>query len=100
MALEQTKYAHGRYHEDIDISAVDYSALTNGRSQPIPFQINVDDGVKLSVKLVDSLVFEDMYFNPGDNPAQVIAVEAALTSVDIKAVYPFKPATTSINTTD
>ena len=98
--LSVNKNAYGRYHVALDISSEDYEGIQDGLGRPIPFQINSDDGVTLSVKLVDSLAFEDLYFNAGDNPPLVIAVESAAISANIKASFPYKPATTTINVTD
>ena len=100
MALEETKYAHGRYPVAIDLSSADYEALTDGLGRPIPFQLNLDDGAVLLVKLVDDdSAFVAVYFNAGDNPAQVIAVDdASGKTTGLVAIYPFKPATTTIST--
>ena len=94
------KYNHGKHHVVIDISTVDYSALTDGLGRPIPFQINAAAEVTLSVKLEDSTAFANLFFTAGDNPDLVIAIEDDATVSDvITALYPFKPATTTINTT-
>ena len=90
-------YAHGRHHVAIDISSAAYTALTDGKSRAIPFQINSDAEVDLSVKLEDDAAFADMHFMSGDNPALVVAIEAdALITDTLFAIYPFKPATTTI----
>jgi len=95
------RHAYGRYAVAIDLSSADYEALTDGKGREIPFQLNLDDGGLVTVKLVDSDVFVELYFNAGDNPAQVIAVDDASTkSTGLKAVYPYKPATTTISTTE
>ena len=96
--LSVNKNAYGRYPVTLDISSSAYTALTDGKGYPIPFQINSDDGVTLSVLLVDSAAYVDVYFNAGDNPPLVIAVASAAISANITAMYPYKPATTTINT--
>ena len=75
MSLEVNKHAHPRHHVVIDISSADYDALTDGKGRSIPFTIDAGEAVTLSVKLADSTAFEDYYFNAGDNPPLVIAVE-------------------------
>jgi hypothetical protein len=94
------KYAHPRYPVAIDLSSADYDAETDGQGIPIPFQLNCAEGGLVKVKLVDSDDFVEMYFNAGDNPSLVIAVDDDSTmSTGLVALYPYKPATTTINTT-
>lgn len=95
--LSVNKNAYGRYPVVLDISSLDYEALTDGKGRPIPFQINSDDGVTLSVLLVDSTAYANVYFNAGDNPPLVIAVASASITANITAMYPYKPATTTIS---
>lgn len=91
------KFAYGRYHEEIDISSVLYEALTDGAGHSIPFHINSDAAVDLSVLLEDSAAYETYHFTEGDNPALVIAVAQATVTATLRAAYPYKPATTTIN---
>ena len=93
-------YAHGRYPVAIDLGAADYEALTDGLSRSIPFQLNCAEGGLVKVMLEDDSVYVEMYFNAGDNPAKIIAVDdASDMSTGLVAVYPYKPSTTTINTT-
>ena len=93
--------AHGRYPVAIDLSSEDYEAPDDAQGNPIPFQLNCAEGGLVSVKLVDDAsAFTEMYFNAGDNPALVIAVDDDSTMTDgLVAIFPYKPATTTINTT-
>ena len=98
MSGQLEKHAFGRYHVTVDISAADYEALTDGLGRPIPFQLNLSEADDLEVKLEDSTAWEGLHFNAGDNPNLVVAVktDATATAV-ITAVYPYKPATITIN---
>jgi hypothetical protein len=97
-AREINKHAHGRYTVAVDVSAADYEALTDGYGLPIAFQLNVSEGVDLSVKPIDSSTFVTMHFAAGDNPTLLKAVENQSTTVTLLALYPYKPATTTVNT--
>ena len=98
MSLEQTKYSHGRWAEAITFSANLYSALTDGQGRSIPFQLNSQEGGVVRVLLEDAAAYVDMYFNAGDNPNMVIGVDdRGALSINLVAVYPFKPAVITIN---
>lgn len=94
------KYAYPKYSVAIDLTSEDYEAPDDGQGVPIPFQLNCAEGGLVKVKLVDSDAFVEQYFNTGDNPSLVIAVDDASTmTTGLVALYPYKPATTTINTT-
>ena len=95
------KNAYGRHHVAVDVSSIAYTALTDTLSRPIPFQINAAEDVLLSVKMVDDTAYANHFFSVGDNPDLVIAIDvkAAVDAGTISAIYPYKPATTTIKTT-
>ena len=95
------KSAHGRYAVPIDLTSADYEAPEDGQGVPIPFQLNCADGGLVTVYLVDDpTTAVQMYFNAGDNPSLLIGVDDGSTmSTGLVALYPYKPATTTINTT-
>jgi len=95
------KTAHGRYALAIDLSAADYTAPEDALGRPIPFQLNCAEGGLVKVKLMDDADnFVEMYFNAGDNPSLVIAVDDASTmSTGLVALFGSIAPTTTILTT-
>ena len=100
MALEVTKYAHGRFPVAITYAANVYEAIEDALGRPIPFELNAPEGGIVRVLMEDAIAYVDVYFNPGDNPAMIIGVDdRGALSAGLVAVYPFKPASTTINVT-
>ena len=99
--LTENKYSHGRYPVAITYTAGYYTALTDGLSRPIPFTVNTQASGVARLLLVDASAYVDTQLNIGDNPHLVIGVaEAGALSANLVAVYPYKPATTTISLTD
>lgn len=94
------KHAHGRHPVAVTYTSNLYEALTDGLGRSIPFQINAAVGGIVRVLLSESDDYVDMYFNPGDNPSLVIGIDdRGAMSTNLVALYPYIPASTTINTT-
>jgi len=99
---EEGMYDHGRYPVDITYTSNIYSAETDGKGNPIPFFINTRAEGVIRVALEDDpSTFVDMHFNAGTGTEKVVAVDdRGSLSANLVAEYPYKPATTTINTTE
>lgn len=94
-------YDHGRYAVEITYTGGVYSALTDGRGHAIPFLINAAEAGIVVGKLEDSSDDADINVTPGTNADKFISVtETGTTATGLQAIYPYKPATTTIKTTE
>lgn len=97
--MKEGTYDHGRHSVPIAYTLGVYSALTDSKGNPIPFLINAEGAGVITGKLEDSLVDTTVNVSAGTNPDKFISVtETGTTATGIHAVYPYKPATTTINT--
>jgi hypothetical protein len=99
--MKEGTYDHGRYAVAITYTANVYEALLDSKGNALPFFINAPSAGVINVKLEDSDVFVDVNFTDGTNTEKVIAVsDSGALSAGLVAEYPYKPAATTINTTE
>ena len=94
-------YDHGRYAVEITYTAGVYEALTDGRGNPIPFLLNVEEAGTVEGTLEDASADVTISVAAGTNADKFISItQSGTTATGLLAVYPYKPATTTIKTTE